>query len=92
LSWRFGVGTVRLFRSKVYVYVLLQGYMPHRRLRCFGGLHLHAVAMDPACDAAQQRACRTERPCQSARGTARVHKAEIEKWWPIIKAAGIKAE
>jgi len=20
------------------------------------------------------------------------HKAEIEKWWPIIKAAGIKAE
>jgi hypothetical protein len=21
-----------------------------------------------------------------------IHKAEIEKWWPIIKAAGIKAE
>jgi hypothetical protein len=20
------------------------------------------------------------------------HKAEIEKWWPIIKAAGIRAE
>ena len=20
------------------------------------------------------------------------HKAEIEKWWPIIKAAGVKAE
>jgi len=20
------------------------------------------------------------------------HKAEIEKWWPVIKAAGIKAE
>src|SRR5262249_47187522 len=23
---------------------------------------------------------------------ARLHKAEIEKWWPIIKAAGIKGE
>src|SRR5262245_33915184 len=23
---------------------------------------------------------------------AAFHKAEIEKWWPIIKAAGIKAE
>jgi hypothetical protein len=21
-----------------------------------------------------------------------LHRAEIEKWWPIIKAAGIKAE
>jgi hypothetical protein len=21
-----------------------------------------------------------------------LHKAEIEKWWPVIKAAGIKAE
>jgi len=20
------------------------------------------------------------------------HKAEVEKWWPIVKAAGIKAE
>jgi hypothetical protein len=23
---------------------------------------------------------------------AAFHKAEIEKWWPIIKAAGIRAE
>jgi hypothetical protein len=23
---------------------------------------------------------------------AAYHKADIEKWWPIIKAAGIKAE
>ena len=23
---------------------------------------------------------------------AAFHKAEIEKWWPIIKAAGIKAQ
>lgn len=25
-------------------------------------------------------------------GLAAFHKAEIEKWWPIIKAAGIKVE
>ena len=25
-------------------------------------------------------------------GLAAFHKAEIEKWWPIIKAAGIKSE
>ncbi len=29
---------------------------------------------------------------QSPDGFAAYHKAEIEKWWPIIKAAGIKAE
>jgi tripartite-type tricarboxylate transporter receptor subunit TctC len=29
---------------------------------------------------------------QSPEGFAAFHKAEIEKWWPIIKAAGIKAE
>jgi tripartite-type tricarboxylate transporter receptor subunit TctC len=29
---------------------------------------------------------------QSPEGLAAFHKAEIEKWWPIIKAAGIKAE
>ena len=23
---------------------------------------------------------------------ATLHKAEVEKWWPIVKAAGIKAE
>ena len=27
-----------------------------------------------------------------APGARRFHKAEIEKWWPVIKAAGIKAE
>jgi hypothetical protein len=25
-------------------------------------------------------------------GVGAFHKAEIDKWWPIIKAAGIKAE
>ena len=25
-------------------------------------------------------------------GASFIHKAEVEKWWPIIKAAGIKAE
>jgi tripartite-type tricarboxylate transporter receptor subunit TctC len=32
------------------------------------------------------------RELQSPEGLAAFHKAEIEKWWPIIKAAGIKAE
>jgi tripartite-type tricarboxylate transporter receptor subunit TctC len=29
---------------------------------------------------------------QTPAALAAYHKAEIEKWWPIIKAAGIKAE
>ena len=29
---------------------------------------------------------------QTPEGLAAVHKAEIDKWWPIIKAAGIKPE
>ena len=29
---------------------------------------------------------------QAPEGLAAFHKAEIEKWWPIIRAAGIKAE
>src|SRR5258706_7336481 len=29
---------------------------------------------------------------QSPEGFAAFHKAEIEKWWPIIQAAGIKVE
>jgi tripartite-type tricarboxylate transporter receptor subunit TctC len=29
---------------------------------------------------------------QTPEGLAAFHKAEIDKWWPIIKAAGIKAE
>ena len=29
---------------------------------------------------------------QTPEGLAAFHKAEVEKWWPIIKAAGIKAE
>ena len=29
---------------------------------------------------------------QTAQALAAHHKAEIEKWWPIIKAANIKAE
>ena len=29
---------------------------------------------------------------QSPEGLAAFHKGEIEKWWPIIKAAGIKVE
>jgi tripartite-type tricarboxylate transporter receptor subunit TctC len=29
---------------------------------------------------------------QTSAALAAYHRAEIEKWWPIIKAAGIKAE
>jgi tripartite-type tricarboxylate transporter receptor subunit TctC len=29
---------------------------------------------------------------QTTEGFAAFHRAEIEKWWPIIKAAGIKVE
>jgi tripartite-type tricarboxylate transporter receptor subunit TctC len=29
---------------------------------------------------------------QAPEGLAAFHKAEIEKWWPIIRAAGIKVE
>jgi tripartite-type tricarboxylate transporter receptor subunit TctC len=32
------------------------------------------------------------RELQTPQGLAKFHKAEIDKWWPIIKAAGIKAE
>ena len=29
---------------------------------------------------------------QTPEGLAAFHKAEIEKWWPLVKAAGIKPE
>ena len=29
---------------------------------------------------------------QTPEGLAAFHKAEVEKWWPIIKAANIKGE
>jgi tripartite-type tricarboxylate transporter receptor subunit TctC len=29
---------------------------------------------------------------QTPEALAAFHKAEIEKWWPMVKAAGIKAE
>jgi tripartite-type tricarboxylate transporter receptor subunit TctC len=32
------------------------------------------------------------RDMQTPEALAAYHRAEIEKWWPIIKAAGIKAQ
>jgi hypothetical protein len=32
------------------------------------------------------------RALQTTEGFGAFHNAEIEKWWPIIKAAGIKGE
>jgi hypothetical protein len=29
---------------------------------------------------------------QTPEALAQLHKAEIEKWWPVIRAAGIRAE
>jgi tripartite-type tricarboxylate transporter receptor subunit TctC len=29
---------------------------------------------------------------QSPEALAAYHKAEIEKWWPIVRASGLKAE
>ena len=29
---------------------------------------------------------------QTPEGIRAIHRAEIEKWWPIIKAAGLKGE
>ena len=29
---------------------------------------------------------------QTPQGLAAFHKAEVDKWWPIIQAAGVKAE
>lgn len=29
---------------------------------------------------------------QAPEGLAAFHKGEIDKWWPVIKAAGIKVE
>jgi hypothetical protein len=38
------------------------------------------------------RECSHRRDHQTPEALAAFHKAEIEKWWPIIKAAGIKLE
>jgi hypothetical protein len=36
--------------------------------------------------------CKTSIIWQGPEQLASFHKSEIDKWWPIIKAAGIKAE
>jgi hypothetical protein len=40
-------------------------------------------------DLGQQVVARNE---QTPAALAAMHRAEIEKWWPIVKAAGITAE
>ena len=62
-----------------------------------GKLNAAAVAAlaDPAMRAAADRAWarRFRRASmQTPEALAAFQKAEIEKWWPIIRAAGIKAE
>src|ERR1700730_763599 len=59
---------------------------------------LNAAVMDALADA-NVRARLAElgqeiptRDMQTPEALAKYHKAEIEKWWPIIKAANIKAE
>jgi tripartite-type tricarboxylate transporter receptor subunit TctC len=38
------------------------------------------------------RAWRFRRAQQTTEALEAVHRAEIEKWWPVTKAAGIKGE
>ena len=52
-----------------------------------------AALADPGVRAIRQsRPRRRRREQQTPQGLAAFHKAEIEKWWPIIKAAGIRGE
>ena len=60
---------------------------------------LNAAAVDALADAGRAPAPRRSRPGDLRRASSRrrqalgaFHKAEIDKWWPIIKAAGIKPE
>ena len=59
---------------------------------------LNAAAVDAMADATIRRrfadlwADLPTREQQTPEALASLHKAEIDKWWPIIKAAGIKAE
>ena len=54
------------------------------------GAVVEALA-DPRCAAASTISVRIFRhPISNARCAVRHHKAEIEKWWPIIKAANVK--
>jgi tripartite-type tricarboxylate transporter receptor subunit TctC len=59
---------------------------------------LNAAMVDALADPAIQKRLAdlgldvAPRELQSPEGLARFHKAEIEKWWPVIKAANIKVE
>jgi len=59
---------------------------------------LHAAVVETLADPAVQQRFKDlgqeiwPRDKQNPQALAAQHKAEIDKWWPIIKAAGIKAE
>jgi tripartite-type tricarboxylate transporter receptor subunit TctC len=59
---------------------------------------LNAAAMDALADPAVRKRLGdigqdiVPREQQSPEALAAYYRAETEKWWPIIKAAGIKAE
>jgi tripartite-type tricarboxylate transporter receptor subunit TctC len=59
---------------------------------------LTAAAMDALADPAVRRRLIDlgqeipPREQQTAEALAALHKAEVEKWWPLIKAANIRAE
>jgi tripartite-type tricarboxylate transporter receptor subunit TctC len=61
-------------------------------------MKLEAAAVDALADPATQARLKqvgqgiVPREQQTAAALGAHHKAEIEKWWPIIKATGIKAE
>ena len=66
---------------------------PKEVIARLNGAMVHALA-DPALRArfADLGLDVATREQQSPEGLAAFHKGEIEKWWPIIKAAGIKVE
>ena len=66
---------------------------PKEAIRRLNAAMVQALA-DPAVQTrlAQLGLDIASRELQTPEGLAAFHKAEIEKWWPIIQAAGIKAE
>ena len=78
------VGVVRIFRARRHA----EGSDRQAQWRDGGGARRSGGARQIRRARARRRLTRAADPG----GLAAFHKAEIEKWWPIIRSAGIKAE